>query len=218
VFGIHPVAFATSVLTSLSHVGSAAVAIVVVTLLVRLALHPLTRAAVRGERARAALAPRVAELRRKHRGNTVRLGEELTALYRREQISPLAGMLPLLVQAPVFIVLYQAFRSGTLGASRLFGVPLSAHLVTGGHLLVLAAVLALVAALAWGTARRAAYVVRAAPGAAPTGLAATVARLAPYTLLVSAALLPLANVLYLITSTAWTLAENMLLRRGLPDV
>ena len=217
-FGIHPVAFATSVLTSLSHVGGAAVAIVVVTLLVRLALHPLTRAAVRGERARAALAPRVAELRRKHRGNAVRLGEEITTLYHEEQISPFAGTLPLLVQAPVFIVLYQAFHSGTLRASRLLGVPLSARLLTGGHPLVFAAALALVAALAWGTARRAAYVMRAAPHAAPTGPAATVVKLAPYTLLVSAALLPLANVLYLITSTAWTLAENMLLRRGLPDV
>jgi len=201
---------------SLSDIGGAAVAIVVVTLLIRLALHPLTRAAVRGERARAALAPRIAELQRKHRGNAVRLAEELTALYREQQISPFAGVLPLLAQAPVFIVLYQAFRSGTLGASRLFGVPLSAHLATGGHLLVFAAVLAIVAVLAWGTARRAAYVMRATPDAAPTGPVATVAKLAPYTLLVSAALLPLANVLYLVTSTAWTLAENTLLRRGLP--
>jgi hypothetical protein len=117
-------------------------------------------------------------------------------------------MLPPLVQAPVFIVLYHAFRSGTVDASKLFGVPLSPHLVAGGHLLVFAASLALVAALACGTARRAAYVMRAAPQAAPTGLMATVGKLAPYTLLVSAALLPLANVIYLVTSTAGTLAEN----------
>jgi membrane protein insertase Oxa1/YidC/SpoIIIJ len=70
---LHPVTAASTALeflsTTLHPIGGAVAAIVVLTLLVRLALHPLVRAAVRGERARAALAPRVAELRRTHAGN-----------------------------------------------------------------------------------------------------------------------------------------------------
>ncbi|GAA2936361.1 hypothetical protein GCM10020221_35140 [Streptomyces thioluteus] len=50
-----------------------AAAIVVLTLCVRLALHPLARSAARGERARTALAPQLAELRRKHGKNPERL-------------------------------------------------------------------------------------------------------------------------------------------------
>jgi YidC/Oxa1 family membrane protein insertase len=229
---LHPVAFLSTVVAHLSAVlapvGGAVAVIVLVTALVRLVLHPLTRAAVRGERARARLAPRVAELRRKHHDIT-RLGDELAKLYRAERISPFAGMVPLLAQIPVFVVLYRAFtqHTGPLATAHLFGVPMSARFIAtagglGPHALVFVGLFAALAALAWWNARRAAMISRAAGslGAAIDGTqAATIAavmRVAPYTLLVSGAVLPLAAGIYLVTTTAWSAVENAALRRGLP--
>jgi YidC/Oxa1 family membrane protein insertase len=227
----------TPVLVDLSHLlGGAAVAIVLITVLIRLALHPLTRIAVRGERARTRLAPQVAELRKRHGRDLTRLGEEMTALYRAEKISPFAGIGPMLLQAPIFLVLYRATAYGRLGTARLFGVPLSTRFVTsapspGVHLAVFALLFATLAAIATFTSRRAAALTKTLPKTLPKaageaageaagdvagGLMSTVSRVAPFFVLVSAAVLPLAAGVYLVTTTAWTAAENALLRRGLP--
>ncbi|MEV4416236.1 membrane protein insertase YidC [Catellatospora sp. NPDC049609] len=211
----------------LAPLGGAAAAVVVVTLLVRLLVHPLTRAAVRGERARAALAPRLAALRKEHGTDATALAQAYTELHREAGVSSLAGMLPMLLQAPVFLLTYHLFvsptvagRPNTLLDSALGGVPLSAHLLApaGGwtpHLVVFGALVAALAALAWGTSRRAVRL--AAMQEQPlTGVLAALPRVLPYFILVSAVILPLAAVLYLVVSSAWTLAENTLLRRGMP--
>ena len=132
----------------LTPVGGAAAAIVVLTLAVRAALHPLTRRAVRGERARLSLAPKLSDLRRRHAGDPTRLAEESMALYRAAGVSPFAGLLPVLAQAPVFIVLFNVFEGQT-------GV-LGEHLFTGGPVLVFLALLAGLTVVAWLTSRRAA--------------------------------------------------------------
>jgi YidC/Oxa1 family membrane protein insertase len=212
--------------TLLAPLGGAAAAVVVVTLLVRLLVHPLTRAAVRGERARAALAPKLVALRKEHGSDTAALAQAYTDLHREAGVSPLAGLLPMLLQAPVFLLTYHLFvsptvagRANTLLDSTLAGVPLSAHLLSpagsAAHLLVFGGLVAALAALAWGTSRRAVRLA-AMQEQPPTGLFATLPRVLPYLILVSAVILPLAAVLYLVTSSAWTLAENTLLRRGMP--
>jgi YidC/Oxa1 family membrane protein insertase len=215
--------------TALTPVGGAVVAIILITIAFRLALHPLNRAAVRGERARTRLAPQVAAIRKKHAKNVTKMGEELTALYRSERISPFTGMLPMLIQAPIFLVIYRAFtKSG--GNASLFGVPLHARFISsagslGVHVLVFIAIFAALAAIALITSRRAKMLSKinivastAAAGAA-AGTAEMVAKigtLAPFFVLISGAVLPLAAVLYLLTTTAFSAGENALLRRGLP--
>ena len=189
----------------LAPVGGAAAAIVVFTLAVRAALHPLTRRAVRGERARLRLAPKLSDLRRRHAGDPTRLAEESMALYRAAGVSPFAGLLPVLAQAPVFIVLFNVFKGQT-------GV-LGEHLFTGGPVLVFVALLAGLTVVAWLTSRRAATLV---PVDAPGGLVARLPRILPYTTVASALVLPMALVVYLLTSSAWTVVENTLLRRGMP--
>ncbi|GAA1633017.1 YidC/Oxa1 family membrane protein insertase [Catellatospora bangladeshensis] len=217
----------TQLSTLLAPLGGAAAAVVAVTMLVRLLVHPLTRAAVRGERARAALAPRLVALRKEHGDDRVALAQAYTELHREAGVSPLAGLLPMLLQAPVFLLLYHLFvspevagRPNTLLDSTLAGVPLSVHLFapaggTASHLLVFGGLVAVLAAVAWGTSRRAVRLA-ALQEQPPTGLLAALPRVLPYFILISAAVLPLAALLYLATSTAWTLAENTLLRRGLP--
>jgi YidC/Oxa1 family membrane protein insertase len=199
----------------LAPVGGAATAIVLCTVLVRLLLLPLTVAAVRGERARARLAPRVAELRRRHAKSPQRLSAELTALYRAERVSPLAGFLPTLVQAPFFIVIYRLFVSPRVGghANILLAHGLSGRLFAGGPLLTFLPLLIALAGLAWWNVRRARRLAARTGGPTPP----RVLMLLPFGTLVTACVLPLAAVFYLVTTTAWTAAENAVLRRGQPE-
>src|SRR5690242_1484143 len=110
---------------------AAAAAIVLFTALVRLLVHPLSRAAARGQKARAALQPRIAELRRKHGRDPEKLRRAVLELHTREKVSPLSGCLPSLLQLPAFFLLYHLFSSETIGGRanellghRLFEAPL----------------------------------------------------------------------------------------------
>lgn len=217
----------------LGPVGGTATAIVVFTVLVRLILHPLTRAAVRGERSRQRLAPQIVELRKRHQGDTARLSEAVLALHQKEGVTPFAGMLPLLAQAPFFLITYQIFVRTEIGGQvnelltrTLFGTPMGAHLwesetFLNGHIWVFGGLLAGLGVLAWLTARRsvrltAVYAARNDPAPAGPNWLARLPRILPYITVVTALFVPLAAGLYILTSSAWTLAENVLLRRGLP--
>ncbi|MFI0780591.1 YidC/Oxa1 family membrane protein insertase [Streptomyces sp. NPDC021212] len=203
-----------------------AAAIVLFTLCVRAALHPLARAAARGEKARAALAPKIAELSRKHKNNPERLRRAMTDLQAKEGASPLAGCLPTLIQLPVFFVMYHVFSTGS-GAGDLLdhtlaGAPLDGRwggALAGQQGMVYLALFALIAAVAtWTYVRNrkaareaAAPAVPGAPGA--SGLA-RVLPLLSFGTLITAAVVPLAAALYLATSTTWTAVERALLLRG----
>ena len=90
-FIAHLVAHLAALLQPVFHASAAAAAIVLFTALVRLLVHPLARAAARGQKARAALQPRIAELRKKYRTDPNRLQQEVLALHAEEKVSPLSG-------------------------------------------------------------------------------------------------------------------------------
>jgi YidC/Oxa1 family membrane protein insertase len=195
---------------------AAAVAVVLGTVLVRVGLLPVGYWAHRGERRRNALMARVAEVRERHGGNSTRRDAELAELYREQGGGMLLGCLPMLVQLPLFAGLYRVFTAGRIGGhanallhQRLFGLPLGAHLLraTGGQLVVFGVLLALLAAVGFASSR----LLRPA-GPAPSGAAGLVTRVMPYASLVSAAALPFAAGLYLVTTTACTLAQTLALR------
>ena len=198
------------------------------------------RGSVRGEGARARLQPKIAELQRRHARNPQRLQEELGALYRAEGSGMFAGCLPLLLQLPFFSVMYRLFLEhsvdgapNTLLSHSLLAAPLGSHWLAGaGPLSAQGAVfaglfglLAVVAVLAVRVARRATPLGDPAAGpatpqsaaaapAAPGGRAASLAGwVIPFASLVTAAIVPLAAGLYLLTTTAWTLGERTILRR-----
>jgi YidC/Oxa1 family membrane protein insertase len=192
--------------------GGAALAtgIAAVTLLLRAALLPVSVSTFRAQRARAALAPELAALRRRHRG--AELAAELTAAYRRAGIRPAADLLPLLVQALAIASLYRIIVAATiaghanaiLGATVL-GAPLAGHwpailgTAGAGPVAAFAVLVAALVVLAWASARLTA---RQAPG---TG---RLLRLLPYGTPAFAVLAPAAVGVYLLISTAWTLAER----------
>ncbi|WP_329385067.1 YidC/Oxa1 family membrane protein insertase [Streptomyces sp. NBC_01351] len=181
-----------------------AAAIVLFTVLVRCVLYPLSRAAFRSA-------------------------------------TPVAGCLPLLLQLPVFFLMYQAFSSdGELLGHRLFGAPLGARwgdaLGDGGLLgaqgLVFLGLFAAIAVVAAWSAVRGRRAAAAAPTVAPTPVPARAAAsggvpaamsaeqqeamrrlggvlpLLSFGTLITAAVVPLAAGLYLLTTTAWSVAER----------
>ncbi|MEU7902939.1 membrane protein insertase YidC [Actinoplanes sp. NPDC049118] len=206
-----------------------ALAIVVFTVAVRLSISPLSWLQARSARRGAALAPRLAELREKHRDDPMKLAAETLALRRAHGAGPFAALLPALVQAPFFMLMFHLVRpglgvpAGVLGG-HLAGVPLTAHLAAG--LPVFAVLLALALGLAWWSSRRmrqlAAASTAALPppgkgGATPGGLdpdaVGRIMAVLPFLTVALVAWLPLAGALYLVTSTAWSALEQLVLRR-----
>src|SRR5450432_2738947 len=96
----HLVSALAAVLASLPGGLAAAAAIIVFTMAVRLLVLPLSYYALRGEKARARLAPQVQELHQRHAHEPQRLQRELSALYRAEGTGMFAGCLPALLQIP----------------------------------------------------------------------------------------------------------------------
>ncbi len=188
-------------------VGTLAVAsaIVVFTLLVRLSISPLTYWQVRGERRRAVLTPHLAKLRTKHGSDRLALAEATSQLHREHGISPFAGLLPGLVQAPFFMIMYRVAVHTPAGA--VFGIPLGAHLAAGWP--VFAILVPIAAVLAWWSVRRTS---RLNVGAVQPALL----RYLPWLSVLTVAWLPVAGGLYLVTSTAWTAFEHALWRRPRP--
>ncbi|ADU08619.1 MULTISPECIES: YidC/Oxa1 family membrane protein insertase [Micromonospora] len=224
------VTWLADVLAPLTGGAATAAAIVLFTVAVRLLISPLTVAQVRGERRRTALAPEVRELQRRYADDPARLQSELFALYRNAGASPVAGCLPALLQAPFFLVMYRLFATGDgapeLLGERLAGVPLGWHLgdgLAGPVPLVFGVLLAALLALAWWSSRRMRRASAATgtvagtpaegPGAAVLG---RVLPLLPYGTVLVALVVPLAAVLYLVTTTAWTALEQVVLRRPQP--
>ncbi|GHJ05966.1 protein translocase component YidC [Micromonospora humidisoli] len=217
------VGWLAGLLTPLAGGAATAAAIVLFTIAVRLLISPLTVAQVRAERRRAALAPQLRQLRQRYAADPATLQAEIFALYRAAGASPVAGCLPALLQAPFFLVMYRLFGTGDgavgLLDARLAGVPLGWHLgdgLTPSVLLVFGVLLAALAGLATVLSRRAAAsaaVPADQPGAA---LLARVLPLLPYGTVLLALVVPLAAVLYLVTTTGWTVAEHVLLRRPQP--
>jgi YidC/Oxa1 family membrane protein insertase len=167
---------------------SVALAIVVFTVLVRVAVSPLSYLRLRSARRRVALAPQLAALRERHAGDPVRLAAETVAVQRAHGAGPFAGLVPGLVQAPFFMVMYRVAADPPAGA--VFGVPLGAHLAAGP--VVFAVLLVVAAVVAWWSARRTPEL--------PEPL--RLLRYLPFLTLAGVAWLPLAGALYLVTSTA----------------
>lgn len=91
--------------------GSYGVAIILLTLLVRIVFFPLTERGNRSMRKMAKIAPRAKEIREKYKNNPQLMNQKTMELYKSEGINPLGGCLPILLQIPVFFALYAALDS-----------------------------------------------------------------------------------------------------------
>lgn len=83
-------------------------AIVVFTILVRVAILPLTAQQQRSAKRMQELQPELKKLQEKYKNDREKLAQEQMALYREHGVNPFGGCLPLLIQLPILIALYQA--------------------------------------------------------------------------------------------------------------
>ncbi|MDD3651489.1 membrane protein insertase YidC, partial [Immundisolibacter sp.] len=87
-------------------VGNWGVAIILVTLLIKLAFYRLSAASYRSMAHMRKVQPKIMALRERYKDDRQQLNEKMMELYRTEKINPLGGCLPVVVQIPVFIALY----------------------------------------------------------------------------------------------------------------
>lgn len=144
----------------------AALVVVLLTVALRLALHPMNRGMQRGTLRRRDLQPRLEKLRAEHPDDPQALQRATLDLYREEGVSPLPGCLPILIQLPVFSMVYRLFTAQEIDGQHnqlldhtFLGTPMSDHLFTtgaGNHwvFLVLIALTLVVAAFAARQMRR----------------------------------------------------------------
>ena len=100
------------------------ISIILMTVLVKLVLHPLTRMQLRSMKAMQVLAPHMEALRRKHKDDPKTLNQEMMALYRAHNVNPATGCLPLLVQMPIMYALFRLlFSTNLFGDATVLGIP-----------------------------------------------------------------------------------------------
>ncbi|MFH1610338.1 MAG: YidC/Oxa1 family membrane protein insertase [Patescibacteria group bacterium] len=87
-------------------------AIIALTIIIKLILHPLSVKSIKGQKALQDLQPKMEEIKKKYKNNQQEMTKKTMALYKEEKISPFSSCLPLLIQFPFLIAVYQVFRKG----------------------------------------------------------------------------------------------------------
>ncbi|OGZ18978.1 MAG: hypothetical protein A2175_01465 [Candidatus Nealsonbacteria bacterium RBG_13_42_11] len=88
------------------------IAIIVLTALIRVVLYPFMIKSIKSQKAMSELQPKIQEVQEKYKNDKEKQTKEIMALYQKEGVNPFGGCLPLLIQLPVLIALYQVFWKG----------------------------------------------------------------------------------------------------------
>ena len=87
--------------------GNYGLAIIAVTICIRLVFFPLANFSFRSMAKMKALTPEMTRLKELHKNDKMKLQQEMMALYKKEKVNPMSGCLPILIQIPVFFALYK---------------------------------------------------------------------------------------------------------------
>ena len=87
------------------------ISIILLTIVIMLILYPLTAKQAKSMMAMQRVQPEIKKLQAKYKGDRAKLNEEMMKFYQENKINPLAGCLPLLVQMPIFISLFNVLRN-----------------------------------------------------------------------------------------------------------
>jgi YidC/Oxa1 family membrane protein insertase len=87
------------------------VAIILVTIVVKILTFPLTQKSFKSTSRMQSLGPKLEELKKKYKDNPAKMNQEMAAIYKREGINPMSGCLPMLLQIPIFFALYGLFNN-----------------------------------------------------------------------------------------------------------
>lgn len=92
-------------------------AIIGLTIIIKLILWPLSDKSLKSQKALQDLQPKVDALKEKFKNNKEELGRAMMELYKKEKVSPFSSCLPLIVQLPFLIAIYQVLRDGLQNGS-----------------------------------------------------------------------------------------------------
>jgi len=87
------------------------VAIILLTLLVRLLMFPLTKKGSESTLRMQALSPKIKEIQTKYKDNPQKMNAEMAEFYKKEGYNPLSGCLPMIIQIPIFFAMYNLFNN-----------------------------------------------------------------------------------------------------------
>jgi YidC/Oxa1 family membrane protein insertase len=201
--------------------------IVMLTIAVRILLIPLTVKQVKSTRVMQELAPEIKKLQAKHKNDKTKLNEEMMALYKERGFNPMAGCWPLLAQMPFFFALYQviyrqqiAGEPNTLLGKTFFGVPLEQHWLrlqgwdkvfsaAGLTILVLTTTMALTTYISQRQLMN-------KQTAQVNPQQQTLMKIMPLMFFVFAVNVPLAVIIYWVTTNFWSVGQQWILLRSAP--
>ena len=201
--------------------------IVMLTIAVRILLIPLTVKQVKSTRVMQELAPEIKKLQAKHKNDKQKLNEEMMALYKERGFNPMAGCWPLLAQMPFFFALYQVIYAkeiaggpNVLIGKTFFGVPLEQHWLqlqgwdkvfsaAGLTILVLTTTMALTTYISQRQ-------LMSKQTAQVNPQQQTLMKIMPLMFFVFAVNVPLAVIIYWVTTNFWSVGQQYILLRNAP--
>ena len=111
--------------------GSYGLAIILLTIAVRLLLYPLSQKQMVSMAKMQRIQPRLKVIQEKYANDKQKLNEEMMKLYREHNVNPLAGCFPLLIQIPVMILLFRVLMGYQAADTSFLGVSLEKSLLAG---------------------------------------------------------------------------------------
>ncbi len=102
--------------------GDWGLAIIIITVIFRLCIFPLTQKQTKSTYEMQRLQPKIQEIQTKYEGDQQRISEETMKVYADNKVSPLSGCLPMLLQMPIFIILFQVLREKIPVGANFYGI------------------------------------------------------------------------------------------------
>jgi YidC/Oxa1 family membrane protein insertase len=184
--------------------------IVMMTVVVRLAILPLTFKGVRGMQDLQRLQPEIKRLQERYKDDRQRMNQEMMRFYQEHKVNPLSSCLPLLLQLPFFLALFyllrgDQFRADIRGEESFFFIDNLAKAATGSDLVILIVL----------------YVVTMLASTAVTAISADktqqrIMLLLPFIFVPFIVTFPAGLLVYWITTNVWTIGQQMLVRKLFP--
>ena len=149
-----PLYNALVVLYNLVPAGGLGLAIILVTIVVKGALMPLTYKSMKAQKELQEIQPKVKEIREKYKDNQEELAKQLMGVYKAHNVNPFASCLPMVAQLIIFIALYQVLQAGieTIDPEKLYSFVANpgtmAHVFLGIDLAHISIPLTVIAAIA----------------------------------------------------------------------
>jgi len=192
--------------------GSWGVAIILLTFTIRLAILPLTFKSVKSMQALQVLQPEMKKLQERYKGDKQRMNQEMMRFYQENKVNPLGSCLPLLLQIPFFIALFELLRSPSFqeeiaGAQSFLFIPDLAEPLTGEPL-----ILAVMMVLYVGTQLAASAVTMVSADQTQRRIMLAL----PFVFTIFIINFEAGLMVYWITTNVWTIGQQLVVRKLYP--